>query len=149
MPPAVSPLRIALLCLALANASSRATAARNEVSLNTDWRFHFGDVSNAESPTTDDTAWSRIDVPHTWNALDGQDGAKGQSAMSAGMRGDYARGNGWYRRVLPTSPDWAGRRIYLQFDGVNRRADVFLNGRLIGTHLGGFARFRFDLTDAL
>jgi len=65
------------------------------------------------------------------------------------MRGDYFRGPGWYRRAVTWDPAWAGRRVYLQFDGANRRADAFINGRLVGSHLGGHARFRFDVTDAL
>ena len=68
-------------------------------------------------------------------ARDGQDGG-----------GDYFRGTGWYRRRFAARSAWAGREVYLQFDGANRRADVYLNGHLLGTHLGGFARFRFDAT---
>jgi beta-galactosidase len=69
--------------------------------------------------------------------------------VPAGLRGDYFRGTGWYRRAVTWDPAWAGRRVYLQFDGANRRADAFINGRLVGSHLGGHARFRFDVTDAL
>ena len=65
------------------------------------------------------------------------------------MRGDYFRGTGWYRRAVTWDQAWTGRRVYLQFDGANRRADAFINGRLVGSHLGGHARFRFDVTDAL
>ncbi|HEX9784552.1 MAG TPA: glycoside hydrolase family 2 TIM barrel-domain containing protein, partial [Opitutaceae bacterium] len=136
--------------LALLATAARDSSARNEISLNTGWRFNFGESPGAESVEFDDAGWSRVDVPHTWNAFDGQDGDnKSGQGMSHGMKGDYARGSGWYRRTIRPSDDWAGRRVYLQFDGANRRSDVFVNGRLVGTHLGGFARFRFDLTDVL
>jgi beta-galactosidase len=126
-----------------------ATAARTEVSLNAGWRFHFGETPNAEAITFNDATWSSVATPHTWNALDGQDGTKASKGSFSMAGGDYARGSGWYRRTLRFDPAWQGRRVYVQFDGANRRTDVFLNGRLVGTHLGGNARFRFDLTDRL
>lgn len=104
-------------------------------SLDRGWRFHLGDAAGAASEAFDDTSWTTIDLPHTWNASDGQDGG-----------GDYFRGTGWYRRRFTARAAWAGRELYLQFDGANRRTDVYLNGRLLGTHMGGFARFRFDAT---
>lgn len=149
MTSSLSRYLTAVLCFSLLVSSANADSGRIETSLNAGWRFHFGETPGAEAAEFDDTNWSRIDVPHTWNALDGQDGAKSRPAMSDGMRGDYARGSGWYRRTIRPAAEWAGRRIYLQFDGANRRTEVFVNGRLVGSHLGGFARFRFDLTDAL
>jgi beta-galactosidase len=102
------------------------------------WKFHRGAAPGAEAVGFDDQAWPAIALPHTWNAQDGQDGG-----------GNYFRGDGWYRRRFPTEAAWRGRRVFLQFDGANRTAEVFLNGRRLGLHRGGFARFRFDITDAL
>ena len=149
--PAFLPRLLAVAFLTLA---TLAAAPRTEINLNTGWRFHYGDTPGAEAPSFDTTAWSSVNTPHTWNALDGQDGVQKSTATADGAAnimkgGDYARGTGWYRRTLAFEPAWAGRQVYLQFDGANRRADVFLNGRLIGIHLGGNARFRFDLTAAL
>jgi beta-galactosidase len=77
-------------------------------------------------------------VPHTYNALDGQDGG-----------GDYYRGVAWYRRRLEAPASLSGRRAYLGFDAANTIADVYLNGVLLGSHRGGFSAFRFDATQAL
>lgn len=115
-----------------------APAPRLEIGLERGWRFHAGEEPLAADPGFDDSAWTRVDLPHTWNARDGQDGG-----------GDYRRGAGWYRRRLEVGPGLAGRRLYLQFDGASLKADVWVNGRHLGTHEGGFARFRFDATDAL
>ena len=134
--------------LLLAATAGRA-ADRTEASLNSGWRFHYGETPGAEAVAFDDQAWTSLSVPHTWNAQDGQDGVKNTTGLPAGLKGDYARGTGWYRRTLTFDPVWAGRQLYLQFDGANRRAEVFLNGRLVGTHLGGHARFRFDVTGLL
>jgi len=127
----------------------RADDCRSEINLDRDWRFHFGTTAGAEAPGFDDAAWSAVSLPHTWNALDGQDGVKTAGGAHDMRQGDYARGTGWYRRIIRPAAAWANRQIYLQLDGANRRADVFLNGQRVGTHLGGHARFRFDLTGKL
>jgi beta-galactosidase len=111
---------------------------RKWVNLDAGWAFHFGDVPEAAQPGFDDTSWSDVAVPHTWNGEDGQDGGN-----------DYKRGTGWYRRHYTASHGTAGRRMYLQFDGASLVTQVWVNGRDIGRHEGGFARFRFDVTDAL
>ena len=111
---------------------------RQEVTLTAGWRFHKGAAEQASAVAFDDAGWATVTLPHTWNAQDGQDGG-----------GDYYRGDGWYRRHFRVEGSWAGRQVYLQFDGANRSAEVFLNGRRLGVHRGGFARFRFDATTAI
>src|SRR5881227_2672542 len=126
----------ALLCFSAGPAAAKSSPdPRLQVGLVSGWKFHLGDIQGAEAEAFDDASWTAVDLPHTWNARDGQDGG-----------GDYFRGTGWYRRRFAARSAWAGREVYLQFDGANRRADVYLNGHLLGTHLGGFARFRFDAT---
>jgi beta-galactosidase len=97
------------------------------------WRFHLGDGPGAEQPGHDDSDWERVNLPHTWNGRDGEDG------------GTYHRGAGWYRKrvQIVNSPD---RRVFLQFDGANLVTDVWVNGRAAGRHEGGYAAFRFDIT---
>jgi len=142
----LASLLLSALVLALASA---AAADRASVSLNAGWKFQYGETPGAEAAAFNDAGWSTVDTPHTWNALDGQDGVAKKGEGLALLKGDYARGTGWYRRTIKGDPAWAGRQVYLQLDGANRRADVFLNGRLVGTHLGGNARFRFNITNAL
>lgn len=128
-----------LVCLSAAeSAAQTALHPRFEQSLNSGWKFHLGDARGAEAEAFDDTSWTAVELPHTWNAKDGQDGG-----------GNYFRGTGWYRTRFTAPAAWTNREVYLQFDGANRRADVYLNGQLLGTHLGGFARFRFDATSLL
>ena len=79
-----------------------------------------------------------VDLPHTWNNVDGQDGGN-----------DYWRGTCVYRKTFP-KPEFAGdQRVYLEFRGVNASAKVELNGQLAGTHDGGYSTFRWDVTDLL
>jgi beta-galactosidase len=111
---------------------------RSDTLLDEGWRFLRADAAGAEAPSFDDSAWQNTVVPHTYNALDGQDGGA-----------DYYRGVAWYRRRLEAPPDMAHRRTYLGFDAANTVADVYLNGVLLGSHRGGFSAFRFDASEAL
>jgi len=81
-------------------------------------------------------AFSAVALPHTWNALDGQDGGN-----------DYWRGIGTYKLELPNPT--AGKKQYVELQGANHVATVYCNGRELGTHKGGFSTFRFDLTPAM
>jgi beta-galactosidase len=114
------------------------SAVRLSVDLNEAWKFQAGAARGPAALAGEVAAWPTVQLPHTWNATDGADGG-----------GDYVRGPGWYVRRFRVDPAWAGRRVFIQFDGANRIATVHLNGRKIGEHAGGFARFRFDLTGAL
>ena len=79
-----------------------------------------------------------VTVPHTWNAVDGQDGG-----------GDFWRGECVYRKDF-TAPDHTpAQEVYLEFDGVAASARVTLNGQNVGEHHGGYSRFRFPITDFL
>src|SRR5260370_22449705 len=104
---------------------------RQDIDLDDSWQFIRADVSGAEQIDFDDSAWSTIGVPHTWNNLDGE------------QHTNYYRGVGWYRRHYAVDAGLAGMNFYLQFDGANLATDVYVNGSFVGEHKGGYARFRF------
>ena len=81
-------------------------------------------------------SFETVALPHTWNALDGQDGGA-----------DYWRGIGTYEIKLPDPTK--GKKQYIEIQGANHVATVYCNGRELGTHKGGFSTFRFDLTPAM
>jgi beta-galactosidase len=111
---------------------------RVSVDLDAGWKFYPRDNTHGPEPAFDDSSWDKVDLPHTWNAADGADGGN-----------NYYRGPAWYRRHVTVDPRLAGKRLYLQFDGVSLMADVYVNGNHVGNHQGGFGRFRFDVTDSL
>ena len=101
---------------------------RNEYLLNLDWTFLYFDGTR-----------QNVDIPHTWNAIDGQDGGN-----------DYRRGTCTYEKVFACPEfDRENQRVYLDFAGVNASARVVLNGQEVITHDGGYSTFRCDITDAL
>ncbi|MBQ7063532.1 MAG: glycoside hydrolase family 2 protein [Firmicutes bacterium] len=75
-----------------------------------------------------------VSLPHTWNAVDGQDGGN-----------DYYRGRCWYVRCL-SAAECAGEKLFLEINGAGHTAEVFLNGELLARHEGGYATFRAELS---
>jgi hypothetical protein len=102
------------------------------------WKFNKGDVAGAQAPTFDDSSWNAISLPYSWNALDGEQGPIQTPA--------YYTGIGWYRKHYTIPSSMAGKRIYLQFDESAYTTNAYLNGKQVGTHGGGYTRFRFDIT---
>lgn len=82
-----------------------------------------------------DSTWEQIFLPHTWNAHDGSDEIAG-----------YFRGLGWYRKHFVLGEEFRGKRIFLEFEGVNQVSDFWLNGLPVGEHQGGYTSFEFDVT---
>ena len=80
----------------------------------------------------------QINLPHTWNALDGQDGGN-----------NYYRGTCMYERQFNRPRYTEDERVYIQFHGVNSSARVILNNKEVCTHDNGYSTFRADITDAL
>ncbi len=103
-------------------------SAREIYSLNSGWRFFY-----AEENASDNAR--EIALPHTWN-LDAFVGS-----------GTYMQTSANYQRTLFVPAEWKGKRIFLRFYGVQSVADVFINGRHIGDHYGGYTAFAFEITD--
>lgn len=118
-----------LIALTAWLAALSAGAQRHEQLLNDNWQFRLGHQVERGSAV-------RVDLPHTWNAVDALSG-----------RTDYKRGLGHYERRLFVPAGWEGQRLYLRFEGANSVADLFVNGRHVGQHRGGYGAFVFEITD--
>lgn len=111
-------------------------SARIIYTINDNWKFLGEDADNGEKRGVIDNSWERINVPHTWNAKDAFDDTP-----------DYRRGASWYRKDLQVSSELKNKRIFLYFEGANQVADVFVNEKKVGQHVGGYTAFSFDVTD--
>ena len=108
-------------------------------SLNEDWKFAKTDQVPEKMPCHgNDQDWEWVDLPHTWNNWDGQDGG-----------GDYYKGKGVYLKTIERPDVPADYKIYLEFEGVNSVAEVYLNNEKVCEHKGGYSAFRVDATEAL
>lgn len=138
-------LIIAFLALITAIALAPLAAAQEGRPLHDGWVFAKGDVEGASAPSFDADGWTAVTVPHTYNAEDsGIGGAKARGEPE----GQYYRGPAWYRLSFNADPQ-PGERQILHFGGATLKADVWLNGKKIGEHKGGYAAFRFDVTGTL
>jgi beta-galactosidase len=116
---------------------------RVSVDLSRGWRFQQAEGSSgAQRPAFDDSRWTALEIPHTWNRI-GNEGTE-RSPLSNNIQGV-----GWYRLRFKTPPSSTARRYFLQFDGVGAIADVWVNGQYLGRHAGAFSRFRFDASDVI
>ena len=109
--------------------SMQTFAQRENFVINQDWNFRF-----SHQVKTNDLR--RVDLPHTWNAQD-----------ALGGKIDYKRGIGNYSKKLYVRPEWEGKRLFLRFEGANNVSNVFVNGKHVGEHRGGYGAFIFELTD--
>jgi beta-galactosidase len=133
----------------VSDARAAQPAVRYSIPLTHDWRFRFGDAgAGVTAQDFNDSDWSPAQVPHTWNRV-GYYLASPAERLNQRENVNRQEGAGWYRLNF-TAPDLsAGQRAWLQFDAASRVATVWLNGRELGSHAGGFSRFRLDATPAL
>lgn len=127
---------------------SMAVDPRVAMSLRDGWRFKLGPESASELQAEPDATWTTVSVPHTWNRAGYYKDAPATHINTA-QNVVTTQGVGWYKLVFTPPANVAGMESYLQFDAASRMATVWLNGTLLGTHRGGFSRFRLDSTAAL
>lgn len=108
---------------------------RNVMELKDNWMFVKEAENVADAASKKGTA---VSLPHTWNAVDGQDGGN-----------DYHRGTCWYVTKFQKPELEAGSQVYVEFLGASVIADVYLNGEAVAHHEGGYSTFRVNLTDKL
>lgn len=114
-------LGTALLC------GMAALQAREVIPLNEGWRFYY------QSENTSDNART-VTLPHSWNT----DPMAGQSFLET---------TGCYLNTLRIPLSWSGQRLFVKFYGAQSVADLFVNGRYVGSHSGGATAFVFEITD--
>ena len=108
---------------------------RTIVNLNRKWCFS---KLAEEVPVALPAKWDFVNLPHTWNAIDGQDGDS-----------DYYRGTCWYVKKLIKSEFPEEGKYFLELRGANSSADVYVDGKKLAHHDGGYSTWRVDITDAL
>ena len=103
------------------------------------WNHKWAFTKMADSaPVTLPGKWDFVNIPHTWNGIDGQDGGS-----------DYYRGTCWYAKGLSRKDLPEADRYYLEFEGTAATAVLYVNGEKIAAHEGGYSTWRADITDFL
>ena len=114
---------------------------RKSICLNDGWRFHLGDAADAYYMGYDDRGWRQVTVPHDWAVEHPFDPcwASGTGYLPGGI--------GWYRGHFCLDPEDAARRVRVTFEGVYKRARVWINSNYLGQHAYGYTGFSFDISE--
>ena len=107
---------------------------RSVVNFNAKWAF----AKESQVPVSMPSDWDAIDLPHCWNSVDGQDGGN-----------DYFRGTCCYAKSFAKADLPSAARYYLEIQGANSSAEVYLNGVQLAQHDGGYSTWRVELTETL
>ncbi len=116
---------------------NRSPVGRLDTRLDQNWKFLKQGFPGAEAMEFNDSAWTVVDLPHSYNGMDGQTG------------GPYYRGPAWYRKELDLPSAAVAdnkKQIFLYFEAAGIVADVYCNGHRAGGHIGAFAGFCVDVT---
>ncbi|WP_088104807.1 glycoside hydrolase family 2 protein [Halalkalibacter urbisdiaboli] len=108
---------------------------RKNILINENWKFVKANVGEEE---VFKASGEKVNIPHTWNAIDGQDGGN-----------DYYRGTCWYGKTFYKPEINPGDQVYLEFRGANSTAEVWVNNTKLATHDGGYSTFRVNITEVL
>ncbi len=135
-----------LLCLLTSLAFTDALQAQqNKGSLlfNDDWLFHRGQVSEGEKGGVPGTQWQNVQIPHDWS-IEGPFSDEWASATA------YLPGGiGWYKKSFIAPATWRGKKVFVNFDGVYKNSQVWINGHYLGKRPNGFVAFEYDLSSYL
>ena len=127
---------------------------RIEKVINSRWTFNYFPSETAdkgyELPGFNDSKWPSISLPHTWNSYE-TTGVLQPFTRSPAETGDayWWIGWGWYRKHFLISRDYSEYKVFVEFEGVQKYCKVWLNGKYLGDHKGGYGSFDFDITGYL
>ena len=113
---------------------------RQVISFNEGWTFKKGPFTEDKVKYGDifKQKWDKVEIPHTWNAKDMQ------------LKYDqFYAGDAYYRKKFQVDEELKGKRVFIRFEGVAQVMDLYVNGRYVGNHKGGYSACAFDLSRVL
>jgi len=114
-------------------------------SFNVSWKFHLGEVPDAKNENFNDESWRSLNLPHDWSIEGKFD--KDNPAGTGG--GALPGGVGWYRKTFIVPASSKEKKVFIDFDGIYRKSEVWINGHSLGTRPSGYISFRYELTPYL
>ncbi|WP_375434833.1 glycoside hydrolase family 2 protein [uncultured Hymenobacter sp.] len=135
-------LRLLLLLLLVSPAlaaQKRPADLRTKYNFNPGWQVLVGDAAGAEAPGFNDTKWRRVTLPWAWNE---------DEAFKKDIK-DLSTGVAWYRKHFKLPKADAGKKVFLEFEGVRQGGEFYMNGQFVGRHENGAMAVGFDVTKYL
>jgi beta-galactosidase len=118
---------------------------RSTLNFNYDWQFIREDVAGAEALAFDDSKWTTVVTPHSFNDVDS---FRKIISHSGGDTGTY-KGLSWYRKHFKLPADLVGHKVFIEFEGMRQAGDIYLNGKQVGLYENGITAYGIDITDSL
>jgi beta-galactosidase len=115
---------------------------RSIINFNNNWKFYLGNDSTASNENFNDDNWRTLNLPHDWS-IEGNF-AKENPATTQG--GALPGGIGWYRKTFSIPTSAKNKNIAIEFDGVYKNSEVWINGNYLGKRPNGYISFQYDLT---
>lgn len=125
--------------------SNQPDSIRERLDFNSEWQFSLGDNPEWFNPDFDDASWRTLNLPHDWSI----EGAFSEEHPAGVAGGALPTGIGWYRKSFELPSVDSTRKVYIDFDGVYRNSEVWINGKYLGKRPYGYSSFRYDLTPFL
>ncbi len=134
--------------------SAPARSQRIERNLNSNWTFnYFPDEEpgkGLEAPGYNDLNWPVVSIPHTWSTFETTGDIHPFIKRTSEANDPYWwKGWGWYRKAFTITEKYTGKKIFVEFEGVQKYCKVWLNGKYLGDHRGGYGAFDFDITQLI
>jgi len=134
-----------LLILLLLTSCNNNEKVRSRIDFTEDWKFSLGDNEQTSRPDFDDSAWRNLNLPHDWS-IEGEFSQENPTKVNGGA---LPAGIGWYRKSFKHDPSWQNKQVFIDFDGIYRNSEVWINGHSLGKRPFGYNSFCYDLTPFL
>jgi beta-galactosidase len=136
---------ILFLSVFISSPSINGAEGRPENEFGKNWRFHLGDTVNGQEISFNDTGWRVVNLPHDWS-IEGKFSKDNPAGVSGGA---LPGGIGWYRKTFTVPSEQKDKLFFIDFDGVYRNSEVWINGYYLGMRPYGYSSFRYELTSHL
>jgi hypothetical protein len=103
---------------------------------NQSWKFKRADVTGAEATAFSDSSWGNVGLPHSFG-------------LPYFASTKFYVGYGWYRKHFTVPASWSGKSVFLEFQAAFDQAQIYINGKQVGQHIGGYNGFSIDITSAI
>jgi beta-galactosidase len=119
--------------------------ARIVEDFNKNWNFKLGDYPQAINADFNISDWRTLQLPHDWSI----EGTFDKDSKTKQAQGFLPAGKGWYRKVFTVPANWKNKTVSVEFDGVFKNSEVFINGHSLGIRPNGYISFAYELSQYL
>lgn len=125
--------------------TSFAQSPRSTINFNSGWKFLLSNDSAAISPFYNDAKWRSLSLPHDWSI----ESNFIKNAPATNQGGSLPGGMGWYRKTFTIPASAKNKNVFIEFDGVYKNSEVWINGNFLGKRPYGYANFSYELSPYL